>query len=328
MRRLPILIPHRPGCADFPLPVLHGRASLTEVQMTPSVTCRQRTTRGRTSALVSILASSATRCRFVDRFVRLNVLSRVSRQRFSPHGTPLSSIGSRSVRFPDVTGTSEVLRLPATHIRSLICFASGVHAILLASCFATCAPGRSEGTSGPGPLFNRRPDLPVRSHVDVSGTSQVPRRSILCLCPALRPRPNQRSLASLTVSSMLPPRFPRQELQRLMNFGALSRGFGTCCLRFKTGVATPPARLASGWLARLYREGVEPSGSLQKVSDHSSSFSGLSLAQGKFHFEPPSLHSITSSASASNVGGTSTVRGARAASRSGARANRNDRSGS
>src|SRR6266581_6535766 len=128
-------------------------------------------------------------------------------------------------------------------------------------------PVGSEGTSGPGPLFNRRPKLPVRSHVDVNGTSQVPRRSILCLCPALRPRPNRRSLASLTVSSMLPPRFPRQELQRLMNFGALSRGFGTCCLRFKTGVATTPARLASGWLARLYREGVEPSGSLQKVSD-------------------------------------------------------------
>src|ERR1700758_3689577 len=81
MRRLPILIPHRPGCADFPLPVLHGRASLTEVQMTPSVTCRQRKTRDRTSALVSILASSATRCRFVDRFVRLKVLSHVSRQR-------------------------------------------------------------------------------------------------------------------------------------------------------------------------------------------------------------------------------------------------------
>src|SRR6266700_4490995 len=265
MRRLPILIPHRPGCADFPLPVLHGRALLAEVQMTPSVTCRQRKTRGRTSALVSTLASSATRCRFVDRFVRLKVLSRVSRQRFSPHGTPLPSIGSRWVRFPDVTGTIEVLRLPATHIRSLICFASGVHAILLASCFAACAPGRSEGTSGPGPLFNRRPDLPVRSHVDVNGTSQVPRRSILCLCPALRPRPNRRSLASLTVSSMLPPRFPRQELQRLMN----SRGFGTCCLRFKTGVATTPARLASGWLARLYREGVEPSGSLQKVSEQS-----------------------------------------------------------
>jgi hypothetical protein len=30
---------------------------------------------------------------------------------------------------------------------------------------------------GPGSLFNRRPDLPVYSHVDVSGTSQVPRRA-------------------------------------------------------------------------------------------------------------------------------------------------------
>jgi len=126
--------------------------------------------------------------------------------------------------------------------------------------------------SGPGSLFNRRPELPVYSHVDVIGTSQVSRRSILCLCPALRPRPNRRSLAYPTVSSMLPPRFPRRRLQRLMNFGALSRGFGTCCLRFKNGVATTHAKLASGWLARLYREGVEPSGSLQKVSDHPSSF--------------------------------------------------------
>src|SRR5258707_8268418 len=137
--------------------------------------------------------------------------------------------------------------------------------------------------SGPGSLFNRRPELPVYSHVDVSGISQVSRRSILCLCPALRPRLNRRSLASLTVSSMLPPHFPRQGLQRLMNFGALSRGFSTCCLRFKNRVATTPARLASGWPARLYREGVEPSGSLQKVSDLSSPFSGFILAQGKFH---------------------------------------------
>jgi hypothetical protein len=185
-----------------------------------------------------------------------------------------------------------VLRLPATHIRSLICFASGVHAILLASCFATCAPGRSEGTSGPGPLFNRRPKLPVRSHVDVNGTSQVPRRSILCLCPALRPRPNRRSLASLTVSSMLPPRFPRQELQRLMNFGALSRGFGTCSLRFKTGVATTTARLASGWLARLYRERVELSGSLQKVSDHPPPLLDLAWRKGSFMILPDELECL------------------------------------
>jgi len=69
-----------------------------------------------------------------------------------------------------------------------------------------------------------------------------------------------------------------------MNFGALSRGFGTCCLRFKNGVATIPAKLASGWLARLYREGVEPSGSLQKVSDHISRppFLDLSWRKGSF----------------------------------------------
>jgi ABC transporter substrate binding protein len=121
--------------------------------------------------------------------------------------------------------------------------------------------------SGPGSLFSRRPELPACSRVDVSGTSQVPRRSILCLCPVLRPRPNRRSLAHLTVPSMLPPLFQQRRLQRLMNFGALLRGFSTRCLRFKCDVATTPAKLASGWLARLYREGVEPSGPPQKVSD-------------------------------------------------------------
>src|SRR5262249_16022446 len=39
--------------------------------------------------------------------------------------------------------------------------------------------------SGPGALFNRRPDLPVCSHTAVSGISQVSRQSIPCLCPAL-----------------------------------------------------------------------------------------------------------------------------------------------
>ena len=46
-------------------------------------------------------------------------------------------------------------------------------------------PVGRRGPSGPGSVFNRRPDLPVCSHADVSGISQVSRRSILCLCPAL-----------------------------------------------------------------------------------------------------------------------------------------------
>jgi len=166
-------------------------------------------------------------------------------------------------------GTIEVLRLPATPVRSLIWFASGVHAILLASCLAACAPGRSEGPAGPGSLFNRRPELPVCLHVDVSGTSQVPRRSILCLCPALRPRPNRRPLASLMVSSMLPPPFPRRRLQRLWISGLNHAASAPAAYASRMVLPPPHAKLASGWLARLYREGVEPSGSLQKVSDQS-----------------------------------------------------------
>src|SRR5262249_19688996 len=49
-----------------------------------------------------------------------------------------------------------------------------------------CAPGRMEEPSGPGSLLDRRPEMPVCTHMDVYGISQVPRRSILCLCPALR----------------------------------------------------------------------------------------------------------------------------------------------
>ena len=77
--------------------------------------------------------------------------------------------------------------------------------------------------SGPGSLFSRRPDCRLCSHVDVSGTSQVPRRSILCLCLGLGPRPNQRSLAYLSVSSMLPPLRGQRRLQRVSYFGAIAR---------------------------------------------------------------------------------------------------------
>jgi hypothetical protein len=79
-----------------------------------------------------------------------------------------------------------------------------------------CLAGRGHCSTGD-------PTCRVCSHVDVSGISQVPRRSILCLCLGLRPRPNRRSLASLTVSSMLPPSFQQRRLQRLMNFGAIAR---------------------------------------------------------------------------------------------------------
>src|SRR5215831_5438685 len=50
------------------------------------------------------------------------------------------------------------------------------------------------------------------------------------------------------------------------HFGAHSRSFGTCSPTLRASCCHSRARLASGWLAGLCREGVEPSGSLRKVS--------------------------------------------------------------
>src|SRR5262249_31987569 len=108
----------------------------------------------------------------------------------------------------------------------------------------------------------------------------------------------------LTVSSMLPPHFPRRRLQRLMNFGALSRGFGTCCLRFRNDVAPIPARLTSGWLARLCREGVDPLDRYKRFQIILLLFWTWPGAR-EVSFEPPSHHSITSSAMVRSPGGTS-----------------------
>ena len=97
------LTPHRTGRAEFPL-TGSSRESFAHsgVARTPSVTRLSR----------NALASSAIRCRFVDRFARPKVLSHVSRQRFSPRDAPLSSIGSRRDQFSDVVSTMRALRLP------------------------------------------------------------------------------------------------------------------------------------------------------------------------------------------------------------------------
>jgi hypothetical protein len=120
--------------------------------------------------------------------------------------------------------------------------------------------------------------VPVCSRVDVSGISQVPRRSVPCLCLVPGPRPNRRCLASLRFRQCC-PRSLHSEGFSVMEISGLPRGFSTRCLGFTSGVATTHARLASGGRARLYRKGVEPSGSLRKVSDHSFSSSGFILAQ-------------------------------------------------
>src|SRR5262245_33483589 len=258
MRRLPILIPHRPGCADFPLPVLHGRASLAEVQMTPSVTCRQRTTRGRTSAL------------------------------------------------PDFTGTIEVLRLPATHSRSLICFASGSARSSSLRVSQLALPVDRRGLPGRGRCS---PGDPVGSHAAVSGITQVSRQSIPCLCPALA------TPAEPTIPRLLDgfvdavPALPTAKTSAVNEFrGSVTRLWHplptlqeSCChhpckARFRLAGLAFTGR-ASNPLDRCKRfQIIHPP------------FLDLAWRKGSFILNLPSHHSITSSARASSVGGTTPVR--------------------
>jgi hypothetical protein len=162
-----------------------------------------------------------------------------------------------------------VLRLPATHIRSLICFASGIHVILLASCFATCAPGRVGGD------FRAR--AIVQPATQTAGELARGRERDLPGSQTIHPVPLPRSAtpAEPTIPRLFDglvdaaPALPTARASALNEFrGSITRLWHPlptlqdwCCHH--------PCKARSGWLACLYREGVEPSGSLQKVSDRS-----------------------------------------------------------
>jgi hypothetical protein len=105
-----------------------------------------------------VLASSAIRCRFVDRFVGLRVPSHVSRQRFSTPGASLPSAGTRLAGYPDVAGHMEPERIPPPATPCAFWF--GFRGPRRPSSLRV-SPRRSRaaGRGGPGrgPLFRRRP---------------------------------------------------------------------------------------------------------------------------------------------------------------------------
>src|SRR6202162_3861667 len=182
----------------------------------------------------------------------------------SLHMAPLfSRSGPGESSVPDVTGSIEVLRLPVTPVRSLICFASGVHATLLGSCLAACAcaPGRSEGAFRARVHVQPATRFPACSHVDVRGPPRFP-GDPSCAFASVQDPGRINDPSPICRSRRCCPRFADSEGFSVSVISGLSRGFSTCCLRFKNGVATTHAKLASGWLACLYREGDEPSGSL------------------------------------------------------------------
>src|SRR5216684_3850917 len=193
------------------------------------------------------LASSAIRCRFVDRFVGSMPPPVFPTQRFSPHGASLPSFGSWQAQFPALSGTMKALRLPTRASTVAHWFAPAAHAIPPHS----CSPWRSRKVGGPfqagGFDCTGCPKLRF-SHVDANGMSQVFRRSFLCLCSAPGPRSNRRVLA-MSVTSMPPPLVGRRRLRQGLISG-LTRSFGTCCHTLHADVAAHvQGLLPAGWLA-------------------------------------------------------------------------------
>ena len=121
-----------------------------------------------------VLASLAIRCRFVDRFAEPKVSSRVSRQRLSSRGAPFPRAGPGEPSSPRSAVLWRRYDFPPTHPRSLICFASGVRAILRSS----CSPWRRSRMIG-GPIRARAfgqpaAHLPAHSHWTQAGSRRFP----------------------------------------------------------------------------------------------------------------------------------------------------------
>ena len=102
-----------------------------------------------------VLASSAIRCSFVDRFVRPKVLSHVARQRFSPRDAPLPSIGSRQVQFPDVISTMRALGVPTHAFPVTYLVRYGSHTTSAVRARFAALPCEGQLRVGPGWLGSR-----------------------------------------------------------------------------------------------------------------------------------------------------------------------------
>jgi len=90
--------------------------------------------------------------------------------------------------------------------------------------------------------------------------------------------PGRTDVASPSRSHRCCPRFAHNEGFGNWHFGAHSRSFGTRWPTLRVSCCHSRARLASGWLAGLCREGVVPSGPLREVS-------------ARVHVHPPLLSS-------------------------------------
>ena len=150
-----------------------------------------------------------------------------------------------------------MLRLPGTHPRSLICFASGVHATLLGSCLAACAyaPGRTEGSlPGRGQCSTGDPIAGVLSRGrerDLPGSQAVH--------PV--PLPRSRTPAESTIPRLFVGLIDAAPASRTAKASAcqLFRGYraASAPAAYASRMVLPPpmqSSLPAGWLAFTGRE--------------------------------------------------------------------------
>jgi hypothetical protein len=194
-----------------------------------------------------VLAKSAIRRRFVDRFVGSSVPSHVSGQRFSPRGTLLPSAGSRPARFPVFIGTTKVLRLPARAYLLPYCFGHRSHA-RLRCLWSQSAPGEFGGSpSGLEHLISRR-SFPGVLHTRArAGSHRFPGDPSYAF--ALLQDPGRADKISPWRSCRCCPRSTQAEGPSGYIISRLTQSFSIRCLRFTSGVTASRARLTSDWRA-------------------------------------------------------------------------------
>src|SRR5271166_262059 len=151
-----------------------------------------------------VFAKSAIRCRFVDRFAGFRAPSRVSGQRFSPHGAPLPSAGSRRARFPAIKGHIETLRLPARASPLPYFVRSRGPRTPPSFVLAEALPTGLEEAVGPGTIYGPAFLVPASRPWTRAGSHRFPGDPSYAF--ALLQDPGRAEETSpLAVSSMLPP---------------------------------------------------------------------------------------------------------------------------
>ncbi len=210
-------------------------------------------------------ASSAIHCRFVPRLPGYKVPSRFppmvlsTRRPPSLHRVPASPV-PRLPRYYEGATTSRS-RIPGR----LCCSLPGSMPPLVASCPAAALLTDPRASARPGRLFNRPPDLRclrqhgrIRDLIGSQAIRSVPLPRLLTPAGPVRPRHGGRPGAAPAHRATKAPAFD----DIVANLPRLQYPLPTLhecrCLTH--------ARLASGWLARRCRDGVQPSGSLPKVS--------------------------------------------------------------